>query len=101
MSAEYPDVLAALRDKFADLLAEAVAEPVTYTANAAARDAAEAAAKKITDLRAQLVAKQAETAAAAREAAEAAGGRSWPSAPSSQLLTPGKLGSGKNAHLTS
>jgi len=43
--AEDPDVLAALRVKFADLLAEPVAEPVTDTANAAAREAAEAAAK--------------------------------------------------------
>ena len=43
--AEDPEVLAALRVKFADLLAEPVAEPVTDTANAAAREAAEAAAK--------------------------------------------------------
>ena len=47
-------------------------EPVADTANAAAREAAEAAAKKIEDLCAQLVAKQAETDTAGREAAEAA-----------------------------
>ena len=69
--AEDPDVLAALRNKFADLLAEPVAESMTDTANAAAREAAKAAAKKITDLRAQLVAKHAEKDAAVREAAEA------------------------------
>ena len=50
-------------------LSEPVAEPVTDNANAAAREAAEAAAKKIEDLRAQLVAKKAETDAAARKVA--------------------------------
>ena len=64
--ADDPDVLAAVRNKFADLLAEPVAEPATDTANAAAREVAEAAAKKIEDLRARLVAKKAETDAAAR-----------------------------------
>ena len=49
-----------------------MAEPVTDTANAAAREAVEVAAKKIEDLRAQLVAKKAETDAASRKAAEAA-----------------------------
>ena len=65
-------MLAALRDKFVGLLAEPVAEPMTDSANTAAREAAEAPAKKITDLRAQLVAKQTKTDAAVREAAKAA-----------------------------
>ena len=76
--ADDPDVLAAVRDEFADLLAE----PAADTTNAAARAAAEAAAKKIEDLRAQLAAEQAKNvaaqeaagrqAAAANEAAELA-----------------------------
>ena len=45
-------MLAALHVKFADLMAE----PVADTANTAAREAAKAAATKIEDLHAQLVA---------------------------------------------
>jgi hypothetical protein len=62
-SADDPEMLAAVRNKFADLLAEPVAEPATDTANAAAREAAEAAAKKIEDLRTQLAAEQAKNVA--------------------------------------
>ena len=61
-------MLAALHDKFADLITEPVADTADI-AITAAREAAEAAAKKIEDLRTQLAAKRAETDAA-REAAE-------------------------------
>ena len=46
----------ALLHKFVDLLAEPVAGLVADTANTAAREAAKAAATKIEDLHAQLVA---------------------------------------------